>query len=83
MNYEPNTLVILISSSGNSQNIIKAAVKADELDLDIISLSGFDVNNKLNTFTSKNVKFTYHVEDTSYGVVENCHQVFLHSIIEA
>lgn len=83
MNFEPNTLVILISSSGNSQNIINAAVKADELGCDIISLSGFDINNKLNTFTSKNVKFTYHVEDNSYGIVENCHQIFLHSIIEA
>lgn len=83
MNSEPNTLVILISSSGNSQNIINALYTSDKLNYNLILLSGFDKDNTLNSFNSDNVKLKYHVNNNSYGIVENCHQVFLHSIINA
>jgi len=83
MNYQPNTLAIIISSSGKSENIIRAAVKASELGCSIITLSGFNSDCPLNKIDIKGVVMKYHVNDSSYGVVENAHQIFLHSIIQA
>jgi len=83
MNYQPNTLVILISSSGKSQNIIHAMMKSSELGCSIITLSGFDENCPLNNLNVTGTVMKYHVNDNSYGVVENAHQIFLHSIIKA
>lgn len=83
MNYLPNTLVILISSSGKSENILRAAVRASELGCNIITLSGFGNDCPLNNLNIKGVVMKYHVDDNSYGVVENAHQILLHSIIQA
>ncbi len=73
------TLIILISSSGNSMNIINAAKYCEENNLTYIGLSGFDENNKLNKM---NANFKYHVNYKSYGVVEIAHETLLHSIVE-
>jgi D-sedoheptulose 7-phosphate isomerase len=83
--YNPgnNQLAILISSSGNSKNILEAAYKCDELNIPMVILTGFDKNNKLNSFESNNVKLKCWVDNKSYGVVEMVHHIFLHSIIEA
>jgi D-sedoheptulose 7-phosphate isomerase len=78
-----NQLVILISSSGNSKNILQAADKCKELNIPMIILTGFKNSNSLNSFNSDNVKLKYWVDSDSYGVVEMAHHIFLHSIIEA
>jgi len=75
-----NTLVILISSSGNSQNILNAA----EYCLGkhpIITLSGFSETNKLNIRYSKEALINFYVSSTDYGIVECLHELILHSII--
>lgn len=86
MSYEENMLVILVSSSGNSINIVNALYKCKELGCHVISLSGFHKNNKLKLLSdelgTKTVLLNYHVDSTSYGVVENVHQIILHSIID-
>ena len=46
----------------------------------LITLSGFDVNNKFNKISPTLIK--YHVPSDSYGVVELAHEILLHSIIE-
>ena len=76
----PDTLVILISSSGNSPNIVNAAHYCVDNNIPLITLSGFDVNNKLNKISPTLIK--YHVPSDSYGVVELAHEILLHSIIE-
>lgn len=76
-------LAILISSSGNSKNILNAAYKCHELNIPMVVLTGFSNSNLLNSFNSDNIKLKYWVDDISYGVVEMSHQIFLHSIIEA
>lgn len=78
-----NSLAILISSSGNSKNILNAAYKCHELNIPMIILTGFSNSNSLNNFNSDNIKLKYWVNNMSYGVVEMSHQIFLHSIIEA
>ena len=76
---DKDTLVILISSSGNSMNIVNSAVYCKSLSIPFILLSGFDEDNKLNTFDGGILK--YWVDSHDYGVVETSHQVLLHSIL--
>ena len=76
---DKDTLVILISSSGNSMNIFNCAVFCQSLGMNFILLSGFDEDNKLNTFKGGLMK--YWVNSHDYGVVETAHQVLLHSIL--
>ena len=45
---DKTTLVILISSSGNSMNIVNSAIFCESEDYNYISLSGFKKDNKLN-----------------------------------
>ena len=80
-NYSPTQLAILISSSGNSANIVNAAHKCNELNIPMILLSGFDPMNKLNLLEYNNIKMNYWVDSTNYGEVEMAHHIFLHSII--
>jgi len=83
MNYEEGMLVILISSSGNSPNMVNALLKCMELKCNIVCLTGFDRKNKLNRiFPHAARNLLYHVKSHSYGVVENVHQILLHSIVE-
>jgi cytidyltransferase-like protein len=76
---DKETLVILISSSGNSMNVFNCAVYCKSLNISMLLLSGFDKNNKLNSFNGG--KFKYWVDSHDYGVVESSHLIFLHSII--
>tara|TARA_Y100001938_G_C8100572_1_gene441354 strand:- start:5852 stop:6361 length:510 start_codon:yes stop_codon:yes gene_type:complete len=78
---DKDTLVILISSSGNSMNIVNAANYCESSDISMILLSGFDEDNKLNTFEGKNCRMKYWSDSHDYGVVETAHQVLLHSVI--
>jgi D-sedoheptulose 7-phosphate isomerase len=83
-NYSNNKqLAILISSSGNSKNILQAAIKCNELNIPMIILTGFNDSNLLNSFDSNNIKLKYWVNSSNYGIVEMVHHIFLHSIIEA
>ncbi len=75
----PDTFIILISSSGNSMNIINAAKYCEDNNLKYAGLSGFNFNNYLN---SMNADFKYHVNYNSYGVVELAHETLLHSIVK-
>jgi len=76
---DSSTFVILISSSGNSMNIVNAAYYCEDNNIPFAALSGFQKNNKLNN-TEANFKF--HVDFDSYGVVELAHEILLHSIVD-
>jgi cytidyltransferase-like protein len=76
---DKETLVILISSSGNSMNVFNCAVHCKSLNISMLLLSGFDKNNKLNSFDGGKLK--YWVDSCDYGVLETSHLVFLHSIL--
>jgi D-sedoheptulose 7-phosphate isomerase len=78
-----DTLVILISSSGNSKNILNAATWCDTTGTDWVSLTGFDNTNELHTMAYHSVynKLDLWVDSSDYGIVENVHQIFLHSIL--
>jgi len=74
-------LAILISSSGNSINIINAANTCTQLRIPMIVLSGFESSNLLNQIKSDMVKLSYWVDAKSYGIVEMAHHSFLHAIV--
>jgi D-sedoheptulose 7-phosphate isomerase len=73
-----NLLVILISSSGNSENIVNCARFCEKNDIVFITLSGFDYTNKLNSFSKSALNI--HVDSKNYGEVECLHEIFLHSV---
>jgi len=76
-----NSLVVLISSSGNSKNILNCAQYCVDNNLKHIILTGFDPNNKLRTLTKKTSTLDFWVDSTNYGIVECAHEIILHSVI--
>jgi D-sedoheptulose 7-phosphate isomerase len=76
---DPEDLVILISSSGQSPNIINAANKAKEINLPLITLSGFLENNPLRKIGTVN----FWVNSSEYNIVEMAHNIILLSILDS
>lgn len=76
-----DTVVILISSSGNSDNILNCAEYCCNAGLRMITMSGFDSNNKLRKFYSDKSMIHFWIDSRDYGVVECAHEIILHSVI--
>ena len=70
-------VLIGISSSGNSQNIISAIEKAKEVGVTTIGMSGFSGGQ-----LSKVADISLYVPVENYGVVEDCHQSIMHIIAQ-
>ena len=77
---EEDTLVIIMSSGGESTNMINCMNWCEENKVSYGVLTGFDPNNTIKT-QSKNSLWNYHIWSTDYGVVECGHQIFLHGVI--
>lgn len=77
----PNSLVILISSSGNSKNILNSALYCKKNNISYIILSGFDSNNQLRTLYKDSALIDFWIDSKDYGVVECVHEIILHSVI--
>lgn len=75
---KPGEVLILISSSGNSPNIIKAAELALKKKMTVIGFSGFD-GGKLKVLAD----IAIHVPIANYGIVEDCHQMILHVLAQS
>ena len=75
---EPEDLIFLISSSGNSMNMINAASYCNESNINIITLSGFSDNNKLK----KLGKINFWVNSREYNVVEMTHHIILLLLVD-
>ena len=72
-------LIICISSSGNSENIVKACQAAKKKQCQLITLSGFSPHNNIRTLGNIN----FFVPAFSYGFAEIIHQYILHCILDA
>ncbi len=77
----PRTFVILISSSGESRNIVEAVRWCQSNEIHYGVLTGFSELNTVRAMSTDAV-FNYYVPTNSYGVAECLHQIFLHSIVE-
>lgn len=75
---QENDVLLAISSSGNSKNIINAAKVAKKLKMKVIGFSGFSKDNKLNNIAD----YSLYLDGDTYGKVEISHNVILHYIID-
>lgn len=75
---EEDDVVVAISSSGNSMNIVNACQIANEKNAKVITLSGFSETNKLK----KEGDFNFWLSDNHYGRVEIGHSLILHYITD-
>ena len=67
-------LLIAISSSGNSPNILRAAETATSMSMHVVTLTGMGADNRARTRGDLN----FYVPSARYGWVECAHQLILH-----
>ena len=75
---DKNDLLICISSSGESKNIINGAKFAKKSGCKIITLTGFKKKNKLKTIGNINLW----VDSTNYNFIEMTHHTWLLAIVD-
>ncbi len=72
-------LLIAISSSGKSANILGSVSVARQKSIPVISLSGFEKNNPLEQLKTD---LSFYLPSSLYGIVETGHGVLLHAVVE-
>ena len=75
---EANDLLLAVSSSGRSQNILRAVATAREKGCRVVTLTGFTPENPLRQLGDVN----YYVNSGMYGYVELAHQVITHFLTD-
>lgn len=78
---DQDSLAILISSSGKSENILNAAEFCCQSNIPFVILSGFDAENPLRTRYRDRALLEFWVDSHDYGVVECAHHAILHSAV--
>ena len=71
-------VLILISSSGNSENILRAADVSKEMNISLITFTGFSSDNNLKSKGNLN----FWVDSQAYNIVENTHQIWLLAVCD-
>ena len=74
----PGDILIAISSSGRSANILGAVAAARNIDCKVYTLSGFDSDNPLRALGDINV----YLPSREYGFVELGHLTVLHAVLD-
>ena len=71
-------VLVAISSSGASPNILNAVKAASAIGCEVVTLSGFAEDNPLRAMGDVN----FFVDSAVYGFVETAHQAVLHAILD-
>lgn len=71
-------MLVAISSSGNSKNIINAIKAVQEAEASVITFSGFRPDNKMKGMGNINV----YAPLEEYGIVESIHNLILQQIVD-
>ena len=69
----PGDTLLTISSSGDSENVVRAVDWASVNNVQTISLTGFEGGR-----TARGANINIHVKGDNYGVVEDTHQSIMH-----
>jgi len=77
-NFQEGDVLVAISSSGSSSNILNAVKMHNQKGGITLTLSGFDAENPLSKMGDQNFVMT----EKNYGIVETFHQVVLHAILD-
>lgn len=75
---EPEDLLVAVSSSGSSRNILKGGQAAVKKGCRIITFTGFSSDNPLRGMGDLN----FYVSSDMYGYVENAHSALTHFITD-
>ncbi|MFN0116730.1 MAG: SIS domain-containing protein [Elusimicrobiota bacterium] len=75
---DPGDVIVLISSSGKSPNIINAAKYAKEKGFKLATFSGFAQTNPLNQLGNLN----FWVNSQQYNVIENTHLIWILAVCD-
>ena len=73
-----NDMIILISSSGTSKNIVNAAKYCKKNSINLVTLSGFNKNNPLSKLGIVN----FHIDSNQYNFVEMSHHIILVYLVD-
>jgi phosphoheptose isomerase len=73
----PGDVLIAVSSSGRSANIVHALTWARDHGLRTIAITGFGGGEARTT-----AEVAIHVDSTNYGVVEDLHQAIMHALAQ-
>ena len=68
---------MIISSSGNSKNIIELIKFAKKKKIKTVGFSGFE-----GGYLKKNCDISLHVSAKNYGISEDSHQILMHVILQ-
>lgn len=71
-------LLVAISSSGNSSNIVNAITVAKKKNAEVLTLTGFKENNRAKQLGDYNL----YVPCMEYGLVESIHNMILQQIVD-
>ena len=75
---DPGDLMVAVSSSGRSPNILNACSAALDRGAGLVTFSGFHADNPLRALGTLN----FHVASTEYGAVESAHAVLIHHLTD-
>jgi phosphoheptose isomerase len=74
---EPGDVLLAVSSSGRSPNIVRALTWARDQGLRTIAVTGFDGGAARAV-----AEVSVHVDCTNYGIVEDLHQAIMHALAQ-
>mgnify|MGYP001303027530 CR=1 FL=1 len=75
--FEKNDLIIIISSSGNSKNIIEIIKTAKKKGITTLGFSGFK-----GGYLKKESDISVHIAAENYGISEDSHHVLMHVLLQ-
>jgi phosphoheptose isomerase len=74
---EPGDVLVAVSSSGRSPNIVRALTWARDQGLRTIAVTGFEGGAARAT-----AEVSVHVDCTNYGIIEDLHQAIMHALAQ-
>lgn len=72
-------VLVAISSSGTSRNVVEAAQAGLEMGMTLVTLSAFSPDNRLNGLDAE---LSFHTPTRVYGHAELAHEALLHAVID-
>lgn len=74
----PGDVVVLISSSGKSPSVVKAAEYSKSVGLTVVSFTGRDVDNPLKALSD----LAFWIDSDAYNLIENTHGIWLTATVD-